>query len=254
MIKPLFLAHGSPMMAIEENGYTKFLNELGTKLAPKAVIVFTSHWDTDTLTISSSDATYNTMYDFYGFPKELYEIKYNAKGSDEIASKILDRLKAQGIQVKKDTTRGLDHGAWTLLMHVFPNADLPIIQVSVNSKLSPKEQIKIGTALKSFANEDILIIGSGNTVHNLRLVNYETDTIDSWAKEFDDWIITKLNSMDFDTLDNYKSLAPHANLAVPSPDHFIPLFIALGSSPDPNPKTIFRGYQLGNLSYLCFEF
>ena len=111
MIQTLFLGHGSPMMALENNEYTKFLGTLGNSINPKAIVVFTAHWDTEILTISSSDSVYNTMYDFYGFPKELYEIKYNAKGSSLIASEIENKLKKQGIEVKKDLTRGLDHGA-----------------------------------------------------------------------------------------------------------------------------------------------
>ena len=254
MIKPLFLAHGSPMMAIEVNEYTKFLNNLGRSLSPKAIVVFTSHWDERILTISASDSAYNTMYDFYGFPKELYSIKYPAKGSSIIASKIQAKLIEQGINVKTDLTRGLDHGAWTVLKHLYPNANIPIVQISVNSNLSIEDQIKIGTTLKDLSEEDILIIGSGNTVHNLRMVDFDNTDTDSWAIEFDDWLINKVKSNDFTSLYNYRNLAPNANLAVPTAEHFIPLFIALGSSLNLNPKVIFRDYQLGNLSYLCFEF
>jgi len=254
MIKPLFLAHGSPMMAIENTDYTKFLGTLGSSINPKAIVVFTAHWDSDILTISSSDSTYNTMYDFYGFPKELYQVKYNAKGSSLIASEIQTKLQEHGIEVKKDLTRGLDHGTWTLLKHLYPNANIPVIQISINSRLHIEDQIKIGSALKSLGEEDILVVGSGNTVHNLRLVDFEQTSVDYWAQEFDDWIIDKIKNKDFDSIFNYKKLAPNANLAVPTPDHFVPLFIALGSSTNLNPKILNRHYELGNLSYLCFEF
>ena len=254
MIRPLFLAHGSPMMAIEENEYTKFLNNLGENIKPKAIVVFTAHWDSNVLTISASDSAYNTIYDFYGFPRELYEIKYPAKGSSIIAAKLEKELTYQGIMVKKDLTRGLDHGAWTLLMHLYPKADIPVIQVSINSNLSIEEQIKIGNAIKSFSAEDILVLGSGNTVHNLRLVDFDKTSTDSWAEEFDDWLVSKIKENDLTSLFNYKALAPHANLAVPTGDHFVPLFIALGSSLELTPKVIFRNYELGNLSYLCFQF
>ena len=254
MIKPLFLAHGSPMMAIENTDYTKFLGTLGSSINPKAIVVFTAHWDSDILTISSSDSTYNTMYDFYGFPKELYQVKYNANGSSLIASEIQTKLQEHGIEVKKDLTRGLDHGTWTLLKHLYPNANIPVIQISINSRLPIEDQIKIGSALKSLGEEDILVVGSGNTVHNLRLVDFEQTSVDYWAQEFDDWIIDKIKNKDFDSIFNYKKLAPNANLAVPAPDHFVPLFIALGSSTNLNPKILNRHYELGNLSYLCFEF
>ena len=254
MIKPLFLAHGSPMMAIETNEYTKFLSTLGNSMSPKAIVIFTAHWDTEILTISSSDSVYNTMYDFYGFPKELYQIKYDAKGCSLIASEIEDKLKKQGIEVKKDLTRGLDHGAWTLLKHLYPNANIPVIQISINSHLPIEDQIKIGNALENIGEEDILVIGSGNTVHNLRLVNFEQTTVDSFAHEFDDWLIDKIKNKDLNSLFNYRNLAPHSNLAVPTADHFVPLFIALGSSKNLNPKILNRHYELGNLSYLCFQF
>lgn len=254
MIKPLFLAHGSPMMAIEKNDYTKFLNSLGKNLNPKAIVIFTAHWDSQTLTISATDSTYDTMYDFYGFPKELYKIKYPVKGSSIIAAKIEDKLTQQGIKVKKDLTRGLDHGAWTVLQKLYPEANIPVVQVSINSSLSVEDQIKIGNALNTLGTEDILVIGSGNTVHNLRLVDFDKESEDSWAKEFDDWIISKINENDLKSLYNYKKLAPYANLAIPTADHFVPLFIALGSSLELTPKIIFRNYQFGNLSYLCFEF
>jgi len=254
MIKPLFLAHGSPMMAIEENEYTKFLNDLGNNLKPKAIVVFTAHWDSNLLTISASDSIYNTIYDFYGFPRELYEMKYPAKGSSIISSEIEEKLIKQGITVQKDLTRGLDHGAWTLLKHLYPNADIPIVQISISSNLSIENQIKIGNAIKSLGNEDILVLGSGNTVHNLRLVDFDSTTTDSWAEKFDDWLIDKIKKNDLNSLYNYRELAPNASLAVPTADHFVPLFIALGSSINLTPKVIFRDYQLGNLSYLCFEF
>lgn len=254
MIKPLFLAHGSPMMAIEEDDYTEFLNNLGSKLNPKAIVIFTPHWDSKVLTISASDSAYDTMYDFYGFPQELYEVKYPAKGSSEFASKVEEKLINKGITVNKDLTRGLDHGAWTLLQHLFPKANIPIVQVSINSDLPVQKQIEIGDALKGLGDEDILIIGSGNTVHNLSLADFEAVSSDSWAEEFDDWLINRLKENDFNSLYNYSDLAPNANLAVPTTDHFVPLFIALGSSSLLIPRVIFRSYELGNLSRLCFEF
>lgn len=254
MIQTLFLAHGSPMMAFENNEYTEFLNKLGGKIKPKAIVVFSAHWDTETLTISSTDSVYETIYDFYGFPKELYNIKYNAKGSTLIASDIYNKLKDQGIDVKKDSNRGLDHGAWTLLKHIYPKADIPVIQISINSNLPIEEQINIGRALQYLSSEDILVIGSGNTVHNLRLVNWDQASVDSWAVEFDDWLIDTLKKLDYHSLSNFRKSAPHSNLAVPTPEHFVPLFLALGCCKNPTPHILYRDYELGNLSYLCLQF
>lgn len=254
MVQSLFLAHGAPTIAIENNDYTKFLGELGRGITPKAIVIFTAHWESQMLTISSGDGVYNTIYDFYGFPRELYEIEYRAKGSSLIASKIREKLLEHGINAEKDTTRGLDHGSWTLLKHLYPSANIPVIQISVNASLSIKEQLNIGEALKSLGEEDILIIGSGVTVHNLRLVKWEATSPDSWAEEFDDWLIDKIKTKDLNSLINYRELAPKANLAVPTLEHFVPLFIAMGAGNKVTPKVLHRSYELGNLSYLCFEF
>ena len=142
----------------------------------------------------------------------------------------------------------------TLLKHLYPNANIPVIQISINSRLPIKDQVNIGNALEDLGEEDILVIGSGNAVHNLRLVNWEQTSVDSWALEFDDWLIDKIKNKDFNSLFNYRDLAPHSNSAVPTADHFVPLFIALGSSKNLNPEILFRSYELGNLSYLCFKF
>lgn len=254
MVPALFLAHGSPMMAIESNEYTKFLNKLGDSIKPKAIAVFTAHWDARELIVSSSDDIYDTIYDFYGFPEDLYTVKYNAKGSSSIAGEIAARFESKGIKVKKDEKRGLDHGAWTLLKHLYPKADIPVIQISVNSSLSIKDQLNIGNALQGLSEEDILVIGSGNTVHNLRLVNWEGTSVDAWAEEFDNWLIEKIKNKDFEAINNYKKVAPNANLAVPTAEHFVPLFLALGTSKASEANVIYKKYELGNLSYLCFSF
>lgn len=254
MVPALFLAHGSPMMAIEQSEYTKFLNKLGESIKPKAIVVFTAHWNSELLTISASDDEYGTIYDFYGFPEELYKIKYKAKGSSEVATFVQQELKKHGIESRKDYSRGLDHGAWTLLMHLYPLLNIPVVQISVNPNLDVWEQLKIGNALKRLGEEDILIIGSGNTVHNLSLVDWGKNEVDKWAEEFDDWLIQMLKDKDVESLSNYRELAPHAKLAAPTTEHLIPLFITLGSNLAAEAKILHRSYELGNLSYLCYKF
>ncbi|HYK73232.1 MAG TPA: class III extradiol ring-cleavage dioxygenase [Pseudoneobacillus sp.] len=255
MMQALFLAHGSPMNAIEDKEYTRFLKDYGKTLQPKAIVIFTAHWESEVLTISSSDQTYETIYDFYGFPDELYEMKYPAKGSAKLAQIIEERLVNQGISVKKDTTRGLDHGSWTLLHRLFPKADVPVIQISVNPFLHPEKQYEIGKALRGLGKEDVLVIGSGVTVHNLRIIKWGQTTPESWAVEFDDWLIDKLKEADLPSLFEYEKLAPHAKTAVPRPEHFVPLYIAMGTADSlSNTKVIFRNYEYGTLSNLCFQF
>lgn len=255
MVPSLFLAHGSPMLALEQSAYTDFLQELGRKIQPKAIVLFTAHWESEVLTISSTDQAYDTIYDFRGFPPELYAIKYPAKGSVALAAKLEQAFQSQGIAVRKDTTRGLDHGAWTLLYRIYPKADIPVVQISVNPFLSPKEQLEIGKALKELGQEDILIIGSGVTVHNLRLLDWESKETEPWALEFDDWIIDKVQKRDIEALNNYLAEAPYARQAVPRAEHFVPLFIAMGGGEaNGTAEVIHRSYDLGALSYLCFKF
>lgn len=255
MIPSLFLAHGSPMLAVQHNEYTQFLKTLGEQYQPQAIVIFTAHWETDTLTISSSDDVYETIYDFYGFPDELYQVKYPARGSSSVAAQVKSRLEVTGIQVQQDMHRGLDHGSWTMLHRMYPKANIPVVQVSVNPFLSAAEQVKIGQALQGLGREDILIIGSGVTVHNLRMVKWGQATPEPWAIEFDDWLIDKLQSKQIDALLQYETDAPHARIAVPRPEHFVPLLITLGSGDSQStPQVIHRSYEMGTLSYLCMAF
>jgi 4,5-DOPA dioxygenase extradiol len=254
-MQPLFLAHGSPMNAIEDKEYTRFLEQFGKTLQPKAIIIFTAHWESDVLTISSLDQVYETIYDFYGFPDELYQIQYPAKGSTKLADMIETKFQKQGITVKKDTKRGLDHGSWTLLHRLFPKADVPVIQISVNPFLLPEQQFEIGKALRGLGKENILIIGSGVTVHNLRIIKWGQTTPEPWAVEFDEWLIEKIEKNDLQALFNYEKEAPHAQMAVPRAEHFVPLFIAMGSADTlEDAKVIFRNYEYGTLSNLCLQF
>lgn len=254
MVPSLFLGHGSPMIAIEENSYTKFLTSLGKSIHPKAIVVFTAHWESPVTTISSTNDTYETIYDFYGFPDELFRVTYPAKGSVTVAEEVANRLEQHGIKSKFDSSRGLDHGSWTLLTHLYPDASIPVVQVSVNPFLPIEEQFKIGEALKGLGEEDILVIGSGATVHNLRILKWGQQEAEQWAVDFDDWLIDKLQNRDLEALKNYEKLAPNARVAVPTPEHFIPLIIAFGSGNSNETKVIYRSYDLGLLSYICFQF
>ena len=255
MVPSLFLAHGSPMLAIENTPYTAFLSTLGNQIKPKAIVIFTAHWESETLTISSTDEVYETIYDFYGFPDELYAITYPARGSKQIADLVGEKLMKAGITVRKDTKRGLDHGSWTLLHRMYPNADIPVVQVSVHPFLPAREQFAIGRALQGLGDDDMLVIGSGVTVHNLRMIKWGQTTPEPWAVAFDDWLIEQVKKLDLESLFRYDTLAPFASQAVPRPEHFVPFFVAMGSG-DQNEKAevIYRSYEFGTLSYLCFQF
>lgn len=254
MIHPMFLCHGAPDLVLEDNEYIRLLKEIGKSLKPKAVVLFTAHWETEVTAISAIEGTYDMIYDFYGFPAELYRIKYPAKGSPKLAERVKNLLKEHEIPSNLDHSRGMDHGTWSLLSILFPEADIPVVQVSINPFRSKEEQLLIGEALKPLAEEDILILGSGSTVHNLGALNGNATEPESWAVEFDDWIIDRVERLDREELLRYQSLAPHASHAVPREEHIMPLFTAMGSGGDRTPKLLHRSYAYGTFTYLGFEF
>lgn len=256
-VSSYFIAHGSPMLALEHNNYTEFLNNL-IKEKPDGVVIFTAHWETDVTHISAIDGTYDMIYDFYGFPKPLYEVVYPAKGSVKLAEEVKELLQNNDIKSTLDTERGIDHGAWSLLHHIFSKADVPVVQVSVNPELKPEGHYAIGKALKELKG-NILVIGSGVTVHNLRVLDRAEPSFDAepfdWAVAFDDWLIDYLKKKDLSSLFNYEKLAPNAKKAVPTTEHFVPFFISLGLLDLTKEVEVFKKiYQFRGLSYLGFRF
>lgn len=254
MISSIFVCHGGPTLVVEKNEYTEFLKDYGKKLNPKAVVIFTAHWENEITTISSIDDTYKMIYDFSGFPTELYTVKYPAKGSVEVAEKLKSMLMNNGIESKLDVKRGLDHGAWDVLYLMFPEANIPVVQVSVNPYLAMEKQYEIGKALRELGKEDILVIGSGSTVHNLATIDWNSNKAEDWAVEFDNWLIEKVENNDKEALFNYRQKAPHAIRAIPREEHIVPMFIAMGSGNKEKPKMLHQSYVYGTLSYICFEF
>uniref|UniRef100_UPI0028F03CCB DODA-type extradiol aromatic ring-opening family dioxygenase n=2 Tax=Paenibacillus TaxID=44249 RepID=UPI0028F03CCB len=200
MMPSLFIAHGAPSLALEENVYTEFLQKLGQELPkPKAIVLFSAHWESTTQLVSSV-ANYETIYDFGGFQPELYQIKYPAQGQAETTAEVERLFTEAGIPVQTDDVRGLDHGAWVVLRLLYPDADIPVIALSVNRYLTGEQQYQVGQALASLREQDILVIGSGGTVHNLRRLNWESNGVDPWASEFDNWLHDKLVSWDTESL------------------------------------------------------
>lgn len=252
----LFIAHGSPMMALEDNEYTRFLEQLGRELpTPRGIAVFSAHWDDPDQRLTE-DAEHGTMHDFYGFPEEMYKITYPAPGSAELATQIRQRFEANNLHAKAVTGRGLDHGVWVILRKMYPDANIPVVALSVDSKRSPHEQYSIGTMLSDLREEGILIIGSGGLVHNLRMV-HESDEPDEWAAAFDEWIAEQLTEWNLNNLFAFDKKAPHASDAVPSygREHFVPLFYALGAADNGRKaKRLFQSYQYGSLSLNCWSF
>ncbi len=255
MVPSLFIGHGSPYLAVQRNEYSQFLQELGRRWRPKAIAIFSAHWESETIAMTYTDGTLETVYDYYGFPDEMYRIVYPAQGSAETAQLLERRLAAAGLAARREERRGLDHGSWVALKHMYPEADIPIVQLSVHPFLSPREQFKIGQALQGLGEDDVMVIGSGTTVHNLRWFFPEAKEPKPEALQFDDWIIDHVTKRDIDTLDRYLELAPHARLAVPRAEHIVPLFIAMGSGgAERTPTVLHRSYEFGTMSNLCFQF
>lgn len=257
MMPSFFIAHGAPLLAIQNNDYTQFLGKLGSDLPkPDAIILFSAHWENGTQRVSSVDS-YETIYDFGGFPDEMYRIKYPAAGSSSTTDAIAELFAKKGIPFQLDTQRGLDHGAWVVLRLLYPNADIPVVAMSVNPLLSPEAQYEIGKALAELRERNVLIIGSGGTVHNLRMITWGSKTADEWAVAFDEWLQAKVEAWDTAALFRYASEAPHAGSAVPprGNEHFVPLFYAMGAADAGRKATLLhRSYEYGSLSHSVWRF
>jgi len=247
------------MLAIEDKPYARFLRSLGARLPrPRAIVIFSAHWESAVQQVSTVER-YRTIYDFGGFPPELYQVTYPAPGSPKLAEEIGQLLSKEGVAYRTEGARGLDHGAWCVLRTLYPGADVPVVAMSVNADISPEEQFRIGQALASLRASDVLIICSGVTIHNFSTVRLKEPegAADPWAVEFDDWVLKKATEWDLKALFNYEAEAPNARLAVPPQgrEHFVPLFYALGAAGDkPAVKELYRGYNFGNLSYVVWQF
>ncbi|MCL6452871.1 MAG: dioxygenase [Alicyclobacillus sp.] len=258
VVPALFVAHGSPMVAIEDSSYGRFLDAFGAAFPrPKAVVVFSAHWESRVQQVSEMDA-YSMIYDFSGFPEALYRVVYPAVGDRALSRRIQERLTASGVAYAAETRRGLDHGVWTILRRLFPDADVPVIEMSVNPDLTPREQYAIGAALAPLRAEDVLVIGSGVTVHNFRLLRYQGDAqVQSALELFEDWLEEHLKAWDLSALFNYAEAAPNAQLAVPpqAREHFVPLFYAMGAAgPRPSVETLHRSWLMGVMTNTVFQF
>lgn len=255
MMPAYFFAHGAPSLVLEEHAYTELLEQFAANSPkPQAIVIFSAHWEEHRQTVSAVDQ-YSTIYDFGGFQDELYRMTYPAKGNTVLSEQIQSLFSKHGIQSKLDAERGLDHGAWAVLKLIYPDADIPVVALSVNPHLTNEQQYNIGKALAELREQDVLIIGSGGTVHNLRSLNWQSEGIDDWAATFDNWLESKLMAWDVDALFNYRELAPYAREAVPTSEHFIPLLLAMGAG-DQNKQAalLHRSYQYGNLSLSCWQF
>lgn len=246
----IFVGHGSPMNAIEDNKYTRGWREIAKKLPkPKAILAISAHWYTKGTRIQ--DEEYPKMiYDMYGFPKNLYEVVYPARGSAEYAQKTIELIKNPVII---DNSWGLDHGTWSVLVRMYPGANIPVYQLSIDGYVNGREHFEIGKYLKELRNQGVLILASGDVVHNLGKISYIDDGF-TWAEEFDSYIKESILDREFENVVNYEK-HELAELAVPTPDHFYPLLYTLGACDDNDEIEVFNeGCLSGSLSMTSYLF
>jgi len=226
----VFVSHGAPTTPLEDIPARDFLKELGRKFADvRAILCISAHWETEQLFVSGVE-TPSTIHDFYGFPDELYKLRYPAKGSPDLARKVASLLIKAGLECEIDESRGLDHGAWVPLLLMFPKADKPVFQLSIQHHLDPACHLKVGKALSGLREEEILVLWSGGALNPLGIADFGSrKATDDWALAFDDWLIKAVTSGDSSSLVNYRKLAPYPEQAHPRPDHYMPILSALGA-------------------------
>jgi 4,5-DOPA dioxygenase extradiol len=246
----LFVAHGSPMFAIEPGAAGAALHSLAKQLArPRAVLVISPHWETRLPTVGATEAVaghrLETIHDFGGFDPRLYEIQYQATGSPQAAQAVVEALQAAGLPGATDPRRGLDHGAWVPLRYLFPSADVPVVPLSIQHHGGPVHAYRVGQALAPLAEQGWLIVASGNITHNLRdwqLASGGMAIDTSYAQRFSGWIAQQLQAGNTEALLDYRQQHPDAVQAQPRDEHLLPLFTALGAAgPEAHSRTVHRG-------------
>ena len=253
-LSPLFLAHGSPMLALTDIPAQRFLKDLGEKIpAPRGIVILSPHWETDGQRVSAPGPL-KTIHDFYGFPKPLYDITYPAEASTELVGRVKNLLQTAGIDASEDTTWGLDHGAWVPLSLLYPKLSVPVVELSLPHGSTPKSVHALGRSLAPLAGQGILLVGSGSTTHNLREIAPEGAPVPLWAKTFDDWIDEGLREGDISRFADL-SKAPDFRRVHPTEEHLLPLFFAMGAAGRDVPaKLLHRSYSHGSISMTYYSF
>jgi len=253
----IFVGHGSPMNAVETNEFTRTLQQWGQNIAqPTAILVVSAHWLTQKEIKVAVQAHPKTIHDFVGFPQSLFDMQYPAPGSPDFAKIAASALTIQGAKPSEDW--GLDHGAWTVLHHLYPKADIPVFQISIDFAKDGDYHLAVGKALSALRDKGVLILASGNVTHNLRGLDMGVpDGLTAsrpWAQSFDDAVKNALVANDTKALSNYLTLDAGARMSVPSPDHYWPLLYALGAARDgESAKFVYEGFQLGTISMRCVQ-
>jgi 4,5-DOPA dioxygenase extradiol len=266
ILPSLFVSHGAPTLAIEHNDTVTFLQGLGAEIGrPRAILCVSAHWVTTVPTVSAA-AQPETIHDFGGFPAALYQMRYDAPGAPGLAARVAALLDEAGLESQISPRRGLDHGAWIPLTLMYPEADIPVTQLSIQTEGGAAAHFRLGRVLAPLRSEGVLILATGGAVHNLTRLGREGLTPE-WAVEFDDWLYRKITDGAYEELIDYRRLAPHAALAHPTEDHLLPLFVAMGAregvaaaaSADAHrersrAQCLHRGWTHGSLSMAAYRF
>ena len=250
----VFVGHGDPMIALKINEMTETLKKIGKDIIekygePKAILCISAHWYTKDTFIQSTEIP-NQIYDMFGFPNELYEVKYPVKGSKELTK---DVEKILGNEVKINDDWGIDHGTWNVFVHMFPKAKIPVVQLSVNANLSANKAYKLGEKLAKLREKGYLIVGSGNIVHNLRKIEWDNPKGTQEADKFDRYILENISKREDEKVIKYEE-HEYSNYAVPTPDHFMPILYILGASQGEKPYIFNEIRELGSLSMTSYIF
>jgi len=255
----LFIGHGSPMNIISDNKFTQDLKKLGTDIPkPKAILVVSAHWLTSGTRVLCSENP-KVLYDFYGFPKELYEIDYPSHGLPKLAMQISKELKSYNVICDYDW--GYDHASWSILKHVYPKADIPVLELSLDYgfnrwDLKPiKYHYDLAKSLVFLREQGVLIIGSGNIVHNLGIIDYNLNApVMEWAKKLDETVKQKLISKNHHELIDFKKMGDIAKLGIPTWDHYLPLIYTIAlQEKDESLNFVHEGFQHGSVSMRCIQ-
>lgn len=235
----LFVSHGSPMLAIEPGPLGTQLQQVGRRLnGVRGIVIVSPHWQTRGLFVGSHQQPH-TIHDFGGFPKVLYTLSYPAKGSPELAERVRQALSLEGITAQLDPEQGLDHGVWVPLMHLRPEADIPVVPLSLPENVTPEQVLAMGEALAPLRQEGIAILGSGSMTHNLFEFRGPSVTqTEPYVTAFAQWVRSAVTRHDTKSLLDYRTLAPHAARAHPTDEHFLPLFFALGAAQKNEPVEV----------------
>ncbi len=249
----LFVAHGAPMLALDARKGEDFARWGRTLTRARALLVVSAHWTPPALSIGSV-VQRPLIYDFSGFPPALYQVQYPAPGAPELGERVAALL---GPALQRDASRGLDHGVWVPLVHMFPKP-LPVLQLSLPLHESPASLVALGRKLSPLRDEGVLIVGSGNLTHNLRQLDFADrgGPPPSWAGEFDDWVAGALARFDVDEVIAYRERAPALAMAHPTHEHFVPLLVSLGAAAGAGPgatRTAVSGFEYGSLSRRSVE-